>query len=144
MYAILVKNDNQSHDVLAIINHRDTDVLAGIDEALASGNPIVAIDGSDHKLTATYGSVWNGTSFSGGKPSRASEATQEELDSFKLYLFLCNNVLVARYGVGSGSPKVQMFDAALESEVTLVRIPEDQSVLPGGTYNWNGTRFSAV
>jgi|694.fasta_scaffold128795_1 hypothetical protein len=141
MYAVLVKNDNDSYDVIALLNHEDPQVIVGIDEALASGKPVVGMDASEHKLTATYGSSWNGTSFSGGKPSRASEATQEQLDSFNLYAFLCDNVLVARYGVGLTSPKVQMFEAALASEVTLVKVPEDQAVTVGETHNWDGSRF---
>ena len=144
MYAVLVKNIDDSYDVLTLINHQDADIISGIDAALASGKKIVGMDASAHKLTATYGSVWNGTSFSGGRPSRASEATEEELNSFNLYAFLSDNTLVARYGVGINSPKVEMFQAALDSEVTVVKVPLDQSVFPGGTYNWNGTRFSVV
>ena len=141
MYAVLVKNSDESYDVLSLLNHQDTDVVRGIDEELSLGHKIVGMDASDHKLTATYGSVWNGTSFSGGKPSRASEATQEELDSFNLYVFLSNNVLVARYGVGINSPKVQMFEAALASEITLVKVPEDQAVSVGENHGWDGSRF---
>jgi hypothetical protein len=141
MYALLVNNDNNSYDVLALLNPEETDVATGIDDALASGEPVIGMDGSDHKLTATYGSVWNGTSFSGGKVSKASEATEEQLNSFKLYVFLCNNILVARHAIFINSPKVQLFDAALASEVTLVKVPEDQAVSAGETHNWDGSRF---
>jgi flagellar basal body P-ring protein FlgI len=141
MYAVLVKNSDESYDVLALLNHEDADIINGIDAALASGNPIVGMDASDHKLTATYGSTWDGNSFSGGKVSKAADATEEELNSFNLYVFLSNNVLVARYGVRVDSPKVQMFAAAIDSEITLVKVPEDQAVSPGETHRWDGSRF---
>jgi len=141
MYAVLVKNSDESYDVLALLNHEDVEIINGIDAALALGSPIVGMDASEHKLTATYGSIWDGTSFSGGKPSKAADATEEELNSFKLYVFLSNNTLVARYGVRNDSPKVQMFSAAINSEITLVKVPEDQAVSAGITYGWDGSRF---
>lgn len=141
MYAILVKNDNESYDVVSIYDHKDVDILNGIDAAIASGNTITAMKASDHKLTATHGSVWDGTSFSGGKPSRASEATQEQLDSFNLYVFLSDNVLIARHGLPVGSNKTELFDAALNGEVIFAKIPDDQAIYEGETHGWDGSRF---
>jgi hypothetical protein len=141
MYAILIKNNEDSYDVLSALTYSDQEVMNNIEEALNNGSPIVGMAASDHKLTATYGAVWNGTSFSGGKPSRISEATEEVVDSFDLYVFLQNNELIARYGVRTDSPKSEMFKAAFESEIILVKVPSDQNVYPGETHNWNGSRF---
>jgi hypothetical protein len=141
MYAILVKNDDESYDVVSIYNHKDTDIINGIEAALALGHPVIAMEASEHKLTATHGSTWNGTSFSGGKPSRASEATQEQLDSFNLYVFLSNNVLIARHGLPVGSNKTELFNAAFNGEVVFAKVPEDQSVSEGETVGWDGSRF---
>ena len=141
MYAILVKNNEESYDVLSSLNYTDQEIMNNIENALNSGSPVIGMAATDHKLTATYGATWNGTSFSGGKASRMSDATEEEINSFDLYAFLQNNVLIARYGVRTDSPKSEMFKAAFESDVILVKVPEDQSVYPGETHNWNGSRF---
>jgi hypothetical protein len=141
MYAILVKNDDESYDVVSIYNNKNTDIMDGIESALALGHPVVAMKASDHKLTATHGSTWNGTSFSGGKPSRASEATQEQLDSFNLYVFLSNNILIARHGLPVDSNKTELFDAAFNGEVVFAKVPEDQAIAEGETVNWDGSRF---
>jgi hypothetical protein len=142
MYAILVKNEDQSYDVLSFLNYvNDDEKMNAIESALSAEGPIVAMDASAHKLTATHGSVWDGTSFSGGKPSKASDATEEELNSFNLYVFLHNNVVIARYGVRLDSVKAPMFEAAFASEVILVKVPEDQAVSLGETHGWDGSRF---
>lgn len=142
MYAVLVKNSNESYDVLSFINYdNDTEITNRIDTALSGEGPVIAMDASEHKLTATHGSIWDGTSFSGGRQSKVADATPEELDSFKLYVFLHNNTVIARNAVRLDSPKAPMFEAAFASEVILVKVPEDQVVLVGETHGWDGSRF---
>jgi hypothetical protein len=141
MYAILVKNNEQSYDVLSSLSYTDQEIMNNIENAINNESPVIGMAASDHKFTATYGAVWNGTSFSGGKASKMSDATEEEVNSFDLYVFLQNNVLIARYGVRTDSPKSEMFKAAFESDVILVKVPEDQTVYAGETHNWDGSRF---
>lgn len=141
MYAILVKNNEQSYDVLSSLHYTDQEIMNNIENAINNGSPIIGMAASDHKFTATYGATWNGTSFSGGKETKMSDATEEQVNSFDLYVFLQNNVLIARYGVGNNSPKSEMFKAAFESDIILVKVPEDQTVYAGETHNWDGSRF---
>lgn len=142
-YAILVKNSDESYDILNFINYYDdAETVSLLDAALSDlSNPIIAMDASDHKITATRGATWNGTSFSGGRVSKAADATAEELDSFKLYVFLHNNIVVARNAVKTDSPRAEAFSAAFASEVKLVKVPDDQYVAIGETHGWDGSRF---
>lgn len=142
-YAVLVKNNDESYDILNFINYYDDSTTANlIDSALSDlSNPIIAMDASNHKTTATRGSTWDGNSFSGGIVSKALDATQEELDSFKLYVFLYNNVVIARNAVRTDSPRLEAFEAAFASEVKLVKVPDDQYVAIGETHGWDGSRF---
>jgi hypothetical protein len=142
-YAVLVKNNDESYDILNFINYYDDSTTANlIDSALSDlSNPIIAMDASNHKTTATRGSTWDGNSFSGGIVSKAADATAEELDSFKLYVFLHNNVVIARNAVRTDSPRLEAFEAAFASEVKLVKVPDDQYVAIGETHGWDGSRF---
>lgn len=146
-FVVLVKN-NDVYDIIGNFNHKEDEIIAALNTASSSGSPIVgmAITGDadtvrQHKLTATYGSTWNGSSFSGGRESKALDATQEQLDSFDLFVFLCNNVLVGRIGAISGSEKSDMYKAAFETGTILVKVPDHQTVFVGETYGWNGTEF---
>lgn len=148
-YVILVKN-NDVYDVLARFKHSDAELAAVLDAAFSSGSPItgMAITGDletvrQHKITATYGAAWNGSSFSGGRVSKASEATLEELDSVDLYVFLCDNVIVARMGTLREDEKADMYRAAFSGETLLVKVPNHQVVFVGETYGWSGTEFTA-
>ena len=144
MYAILVKN-NDSYDVIGEWNHGQEEKKAALESACQSGLPIVGMEANEFKIEAKYGATWNGTTFSGGTagPNLLS-STQEQLDSFNLYVFLCDNVVVARLATSVNSPKAPMYAAAFTSEVTLVKVPSDQRVFAGESYNWDGTRFSVI
>ena len=150
-FVILVKN-NDVYDIIGNFSHRDVEIAAALNAAYDSGSPIVgmAVTGDleterQHKLTATYGSTWNGSSFSGGRPSKAlGVVTDEQLDSFDLFVFLCDNVLVGRVGVSKGTEKAEMYKAAFATETLLVRVPDHQTVFVGETYGWNGTEFTPV
>ncbi|MFN7583939.1 MAG: hypothetical protein ACK5P0_01120 [bacterium] len=142
MYAVVVKNDN-NYDVVAIWKHNDNEIITAIDAAWNSGLPITSLDACSHKLTARYGATWNGSSFSGGR-TRLVEPTQEQLDSFDLYAFICNNTLIARVAALTNSPTREMYAAAHASGMTLIKIPSDQSVTVGKTYTWDGNSFNEV
>lgn len=144
MYAILVKN-NEAYDVIGFFSSQKENVMSTLDSAYATGLPITAIEASAHKQSALYGATWNGLSFSGGTAGpNLMTATQEQLDSFDLYAFLSNNVVVARIAVPVDTPKAEMYQAAIATGVSLVKIPESQNVFVGQTYNWDGTSFSEI
>lgn len=144
MYAVLVKN-NGSYDVIGEWSNNQPEKRAAVEAAVESGLPIVGMEANAYKLEAKYGATWNGSTFSGGTagPNLLS-STQEQLDSFNLYVFLCDNVVVARLATSVNSAKAEMYAAAFTNEVILVKVPSDQKVFPGETYNWDGSRFSAV
>ncbi len=149
MNVILVKNNN-NYDIIAEYTPRNPENLLVLNQAFESGLPVIgmAVVGDpsvvrQQKITATYGSTWDGTSFSGGKDSKALEATEEQLDSFDLYVFLSNNVVVGRIGILHENPQVEMYRMAFQSEVIIVKVPDHQNVYAGETYKWNGTEFLA-
>jgi len=149
-FVVLVKNNNV-YDIIATFSHKENEIMDALNAAYSSGSPItgMAITGDletvrQHKLTATYGSTWNGSSFSGGRESKALDASQEQLDSFDLFVFLCDNVLVGRVGLSTGTEKAEMFKAAFATETLLVKVPDHQTVFVGETYGWNGTEFTPV
>lgn len=143
MYAVLVNISDNLYDVIATFHKPVQKFMDDLDAAYETGAPITAIDANLHKQTALYGATWNGSSFSGGTAGpRLLEATQEELDSFDLYAFLCNNVVVARIAAPVNTPKAEMFRAALATGMSMVKVPSGQSILVGQSYNWDGTSFS--
>jgi hypothetical protein len=140
MYAVVVKN-NDNYDVVGIWKHTDSTILTAIEAAWSSGLPITSLDACSYKLTAKYGATWDGSSFSGGR-ERLIEPTQEELDSFDLYAFICNNIVIARVAALTNSPTREMYAAAHASGMTLIKIPSDQTVVVGKTYTWDGNSFN--
>ncbi|NDB85970.1 MAG: hypothetical protein EB127_25210 [Alphaproteobacteria bacterium] len=144
MYALLVKN-NEAYDVIGFFNNNKKAVIDALDAAFETEFPIVGISASAHKQEALYGATFDGSSFSGGTAGpRLAEATQEQLDSFDLYVFLSNNVVVARVAVPVDSPKAEMYSAAFSTGVTLAKVPSTQSLVLGNTYNWDGTSFTEI
>lgn len=142
MYAVLVEN-NGLHDVIGLFSHNRQAVTDALDAAWETGSAITAINVNAHKQTALYGATWNGSSFSGGVAGpNLNNATQEELDSFDLYAFLCNNVVVARMAAPVNTPKAEMFSIACDTGMILVKVPSSQSILVGKSYNWDGTSFT--
>lgn len=142
MYAILVKN-NEAYDVIGFFNNSKQVVMDALNTAYETGTTITAMDASAHKQTALYGATFDGSSFSGGTAGpNLMTATQEQLDSFDLYVFLSNNVVVARIAIPVDTPKAEMYKAAIATGVSLVKIPQSQNILLGETYNWDGTSFT--
>ncbi len=143
MYAVLVNINDKLYDVIATFHKPVQKFMDDLDAAYETGLPITAIDANLHKQTALYGATWNGSSFSGGVAGpKLLEATQEQLDSFDLYAFLSNNVVVARIAAAVDTPKAEMFRAALATGMSMVKVPSTQSVVIGQTYTWDGTSFN--
>jgi hypothetical protein len=144
MYGVLVKN-NDAYDLIGKFSHSKQTVMDALNAANDSGLPIIGIDASAHKQQALYGATWNGSSFSGGTAGpNLMSATQEQLDSFNLYAFLCDNIVVARVAVAVDTPKAEMYSAAFTGEVNLIKIPESQNLIIGLSYNWDGTTFTEL
>jgi hypothetical protein len=120
MYAILVKDTGDTYDVLGALRTTE-EIRASLDLEWDKGLPIVGMDINNHKETATKGAVWNGTSFDGTINSSYFELSQEEKDAYKQYAFLCDNKIIYRVSVETGSEKASVYDAAFAGEVLLVK-----------------------
>jgi len=120
MYAILVKDSGNTYDVLGALgtNQETRDAL---DVYWDKNLPIIGIDATNHKATATRGSTWNGTSFDGTAADAFFELTQEEKDAYHQYVFVCDNVVIHRLAVESGTEKANMYDAAFATSPILVK-----------------------
>jgi hypothetical protein len=120
MYAIIVKDTADTYDVIAALRTTE-EVRASLDSEWDKGLPVVGMNITDHKATATKGSTWNGTSFDGTANEGFSALTTVEKDSYKQYAFLCENKIIHRVSMETGSDKAEVYDAAFSGEVFLVK-----------------------
>lgn len=135
MYAIIVKDTADTYEVLSVIN-TDEELRASLDSEWEKGLHFIGINISDHKLTATKGATWNGTSFDGTVNSGFSDLTQEQKDAFKQYAFLCDNKIIYRMSTDSNSEKASLYDAAFADEIFLVKCP---FAIRGSTVSYDKT-----
>jgi hypothetical protein len=145
MNAVMVKNNETSWDVIHLIGDPlDENKKSVLDAALAKNLPIVGMETTSYKNSSKTGATWNGTSFSGGPTPPADKIPLDIYDEYKKFSFICDNVVVSNFVVKNDSPISEFISTAFENEVILVNVPSDQSVSVGGTYGWDGSRFSAV
>jgi hypothetical protein len=142
MYAIIVKDSGNEYDVIGALG-TDQSVRDALDLEWDKNLPIIGIDASNHKATATRGATWNGTSFDGTAGEGFFALTQEEKDAYRQYVFICDNKIIHRFGVETGTEKANMYDVAFAGEVFLVKCAfalAGQKV----TYNQATREISAV
>jgi hypothetical protein len=120
MYAILVKDTGDTYDVIAALRTTE-EVRASLDLEWDKGLHIVGMDINSHRETATKGATWNGTSFDGTVNQGFFALSQEEKDAYRQYAFLCDNKIIHRISVETGSDKAALYDAAFSGEVLLVK-----------------------
>jgi hypothetical protein len=120
MYVIIVKDTADTYDVIAAL--RTTQELrAFLDSEWDKGLPVVGMNITDHKATATKGSTWNGTSFDGTANEGFAALSQSEKDSYAQYAFLCDSKIIHRISTDTDSDKAELYDAAFAGEVFLVK-----------------------
>lgn len=120
MYAIIVKDSDNVYDVIGALG-TDAATRTALDLEWDKDLPMIGIDASNHKATATRGATWNGTSFDGTAAEGFFALTQEEKDAYRQYVFICDNKIIHRFGVEAGSEKANLYDAAFSGEVFLVK-----------------------
>ena len=120
MYAIIVKDSDDTYDVIAALRTTE-EIRTSLDAEWEKDLNIVGMDISNHKATATKGSTWNGTSFDGTANEGFLALTQAEKDSYKQYAFLCDNKIIHRVSMDADSDKAALYDAAFSGEVFLVK-----------------------
>mgnify|MGYP006267853057 CR=1 FL=1 len=140
MYVILVKNSDNSYDVLDKLL-LDEERESKFDAIWDKDKPIIGMNASDHKATATNGSTWNGVSFDGTAAPGFFEIDQEKHNKYHLYVFLLDNKVIHRIALQTTDPKITKYDAAFSMQPIVVKVPEHQSVYAGETYLWNKTEF---
>lgn len=120
MYAILVKDSGNTYDVLGALKTNE-DTRTALDLEWDKNLPIIGINASNHKATATRGATWNGTSFDGTAAEGFFALTQEEKDAYKQYVFICDNKIIHRFALDAATEKADQYDAAFAGEVILVK-----------------------
>ena len=120
MYAILVRDSGNVYDVLGALS-TDESTRTALDLEWDKNLPIIGMDASNHKATATKGATWNGTSFDGTAAEGFFALTQEQKDAYRQYVFICDNRIVYRISTDTGTPKADLYDAAFADETLLVK-----------------------
>lgn len=135
MYAIIVKDTADTYEVLSIVQ-TDEELRVSLESEWEKGLPIIGMNISDHKATATKGATWNGTSFDGTANSGFFALSQEEKDATRQYAFLCDNKIIYRMSTETGTEKASLYDAAFSGEVFLVKC---SFAIRGSTVSYNKT-----
>jgi hypothetical protein len=144
MYAVLVKNNETSWDVVHTLQYETNgERKAIVDAALAKDSPVIGMETTFYRNLVKPGSTWDGSSFIGGTLPPGMVPV-DIWETHKRFSFLSENIVIANFAIENESPVSDFLSAAFENEVILVKVPSDQSVSIGGTYGWDGSRFSAV
>lgn len=112
--------------------------IARLEQAYSDGYEIIGMNAETQKSLAATGAVWNGSNFSGG--SWPTDIDQIEWDNLDVYPFLANNVVVYTQVIQKQSVNSQLFSAAFENNVKVIKIQDNQVVTSG--YTWDGTNFN--
>jgi hypothetical protein len=146
MYVVLTKNSNDTWDVISQVTlNEGTLSKTVLENAFQRDLPIVGMDATAHTTTAMKGSTWDGTSFSGGVPPVGAPEIPEDFFTLnKRYVFLCDNKVVLSMTVPIGSPKADMWSAAMAGETIIGKSETGPRVKVGKTFNWDGTELTLV
>lgn len=149
MYAVLSKQDESSWKVLRVMakpafagggtNSSLEYKLSMIDNAFAKNSSLVGMETTTFGDSVRVGSVWDGTSFSGG-PEKPEDYV-DIWDENKRYSFLSDNTVIMNFFINNNSASSDAISEAFKGEVILVKIPDDQGVSVGEIHGWNGSRF---
>lgn len=112
--------------------------IARLEQAYSDGHEIIGMNAETQKPLAATGATWDGSTFSGGE--WPSDITNIDWDDIDVYPFLANNVVVFTQVIKKQSVNSQLFSAAFENNVKVVKIQDNQVVTSG--YTWDGTNFN--
>ena len=142
MYVILTKNGDNTWDAIDQIDPHSLADTSVIDAAFDAGLPVIGMNASLHKTSATRGAVWDGNSFVGENLNIAVD--QEYLDGINRYVFLSDNKVVFSITAAKDSSNIEMIDAAFDGETILVKTETEPIDKVGKTFNWDGTNLTLV
>jgi len=141
MYACIVKNEEGTWDVWNTLSYpaQFIDRQERLDNALASGFPIVGKNLTQYGTSVKTGAVWNGTEFTGG-----NSATITEGSNTNLYSYVCNNVILLTWFGQANTTENEMMSIIFSEgeETTIIKVPEGQLAKKGDV--WNGQNFLNV
>lgn len=135
-YAFIVKNNEGTWDVWSFLS--DIPVPSRkerVQNALASGLPIVGRNLTEYGTSVKSGAIWNGTEWTGGEPTNRTEDNDDGLFSFVHEDTIILTIVIPKLK----QPNYDMAMAVFEEENTLVEIPEGVEVHAG--YIWDGENF---
>lgn len=140
MIALIVKNDEETWDIYNAGNipKHFPDRIKRIENAIASGLPIVGMDLTAYKERATSGAVFDGVDFSGGVVHPSLRNNNQNWDDLTQYGYICNNILLLILYSESGTERDNEYQAIFNSETTIVKIPEGQTAKVGDI--WDGKK----
>lgn len=142
MYYALVENDNDTLDVVFDFDFSNEVRLTALKEALEQENGISAMKVESNLSSASFGAVWDGSSFSGANEDFLMPETND--DEHDLYVFLHNNKVIAGIRVLKNSARAELLSAAYATGIKLYKAPSGQALQVGNTVSWDGTKFSLV
>lgn len=144
MFALVAKNAEETWDVWDIVNIPNylPDRKERIQNAIASGLPIVGMDLTAYRETATSGAVFDGVDFSGGTIHPRLKSDNKNWDDFTQYGYICDNtIILVAYGQ-PGTIRNEQMSAIFDGETTIVEVPEGTDVKVGDI--WNGQEFISI
>lgn len=142
-YALATKLNDNNYEVFRVVNIPEdaVELSTRVNNAFNSGNPIIAMKTSQYEDNARIGSVWDGSSFSGGQELVRPEDVIIDWSITDTFSFLCDNVIFFQFMNQKNSLGNDIFNAAFSQEVILLKLEEDQLVSLGDI--WNGTTFTS-
>ena len=146
MYVVLTKNSDDTWDAIAQTDFPDGSISKTVlDQALETGLPITGMDATPYKATAVKESVWNGTSFSGGRVNDNFSSVEDEYwETNKRYVFLSDSKVILAITVKNDDSKAEMYAAAFAGETTIVKSDSGPYNKVGKTFTWDGTELTLV
>jgi hypothetical protein len=133
MYACIVKNSQGTWDIFNIFPTIPDLKRERIDAALQSGFPITARNLTEFGTSVRSGAIWDGTQFNGGDFTSMIEGSLRGQ-----YSYLCNDMIILTLITQLNTEKDEQMVAIFESETTVVKIPEGQTVNIGDI--WDGEK----
>ena len=144
MFALVAKNAEETWDVWNIVNipNQFADRKQRIQNAIASGLPIIGMDLTAYRETATSGAVFDGVDFSGGAVHPKIRNNDDNWDTWTQYGYICDNTIIL-IAIGQlGTIKNEQMSAIFDGETTIVEIPEGTDVKVGDI--WDGQEFISI
>lgn len=144
MFALVAKNAEETWDVWDIVNIPDrfADRKERIQDAIASGLPIVGMDLTAYREKATSGAIYDGVDFSGGITYSKLETNNKNYDEVTQYGYLCDSTIILIAYSQPGTIRDEQLSAIFDGETTIVEIPEGTDVKVGDI--WDGQEFISI